>query len=237
METNIWAIPGFLGLPTDWDFLQWNHLKGVDWQSFSWNSLGEWAIQFNQWAKPQAKKTNILMGYSLGGRLALHALIDQPQQWQAAIIISAHAGLADPQAQKKRIEHDQKWAEQFEKDEWKSLMQAWNNQKIFTHDHFDFKREESNYQRSHLVKALSHGSLGKQMCLYKQIASLPIPILWITGSKDQLYCQLAQTLVFAHPYSQCEQIEQAGHRVPWAQPVAFSTLAHSFIQKIEQTNS
>ena len=33
-----------------------------------------------------------LLGYSMGGRLALHALLDEPHPWQAAVIVSADPG-------------------------------------------------------------------------------------------------------------------------------------------------
>jgi 2-succinyl-6-hydroxy-2,4-cyclohexadiene-1-carboxylate synthase len=225
---KIWALSGFLGLPHDWDFLGWKNLVAVDWQAFSWNSLPEWGRVFNHWVKEQSQSPKVLMGYSFGGRLALHALIDQPYLWQAAIIISAHIGLSNLEECQKRQQQDQMWAKRFESEDWISLMRAWNLQEIFSQDLISFERQEHNYQRFQLVKALIQGSLGRQADLCQQIASLPMPILWVTGSKDHRYSQIAQTLSFAHPNSQWKQIELAGHRVPWAQPQIFSQLIQSF---------
>lgn len=232
MNSTIWAIPGFLGLSSDWDFLDWKNLIGVNLHPFAWDSLFEWGIQFNAWVEKQEKNPAILMGYSLGGRLALHALLDRPQQWQAAIIISAHIGIENVQEKEKRWQRDQKWTQRFEREDWVSLMQAWNAQEVFKQDDFHFNRQEKQYQRAQLMQCLMQGSLGQQANLREQIASLSVPLLWITGGQDHSYCQLAQTLSFAHPQSRWKKIEQAGHRVPWAQSKAFSQCVQAFLEEV-----
>jgi 2-succinyl-6-hydroxy-2,4-cyclohexadiene-1-carboxylate synthase len=229
---RVWALSGFLGLPADWNFLPWKNLTAVDWQMFALNSLPEWGKAFNHWVVQQGKEPRILMGYSLGGRLALHALIDKPQLWQAAIIVSAHTGLTDNQERLIRLQRDQGWAKRFECENWISLMEAWNGQEVFAADSFSFNRQESDYQRVKLVQALVGGSLGSQADLRQKVASLPFPILWITGNQDHCYCQIAQSLAFSHPYSYWKQIERAGHRVPWSQPQAFSEAIATFLKQL-----
>lgn len=229
---KIWALSGFLGLPNDWDFLQWNHCTAVDWQIFTLNSLSEWGKAFNQWIIQQDQSPHILMGYSLGGRLALHAIIDQPQLWQAAIIISAHTGLIDSQERLIRQRRDLEWAKRFEKENWINLIEAWNAQEIFATDSFFFNRQESDYQRIKLIQALVGGSLGNQANLHQQITSLSLPILWITGSQDYRYGQVAQSLTFSHPLSYWKSIEGAGHRVPWSKPQVFSKEITAFLKSL-----
>lgn len=229
---EIWALPGFLGLPSDWDFLQQKSLIAVDWQTFAWDSLAEWGSAFNAWVSERSRTPRVLMGYSLGGRLALHALIDRPELWQAAIIISAHPGLTDVQERQRRLQLDEAWAKRFGSENWMSLMEAWNGQAIFAKDSFYFERRESDYQRHQLAHALIHGSLGRQAALFDPIATLPLPLLWVTGSQDDRYCQIAQALTFAHPASRWESIAQAGHRVPWSQPQVFSQMVSNFMAQL-----
>jgi 2-succinyl-6-hydroxy-2,4-cyclohexadiene-1-carboxylate synthase len=224
----IWAIPGFLGLSADWEVLQWPSLKGINPFVFPWQSLSEWGKNFNQWVGAQTTQPACLMGYSLGGRLALHALLDHPAQWQAAIIVSAHPGLVDSQERVTRQQRDQLWAERFQHEEWHVLMQAWNAQEIFAQDTSYFQRQESDYQRDQLAHALICGSLGQQADLRAQIESLPLPLLWITGALDERYSQMAHALKFAHPLSRWVQVPEVGHRVPWAAPQKFKQALHSF---------
>lgn len=228
---NMWTLAGFLGLPCDWEILKWKNLKAIDWQQFPLSSLSDWGKAFNQSLGDSKAGPNILMGYSLGGRLALHALMDQPNFWQGAIIISAHPGLTDIQDRQMRQQRDGEWAKRFQTEKWESLMHAWNRQEVFANDSFAFSRKESDYQRSKLAQALIGGSLGFQADLRKQIGSLPCPILWVTGAGDLHYCQIAQSLTFSNPQSCWKSIKGAGHRVPWSHTQEFSETVISFLQK------
>ena len=88
---KIYALHGFLGLPSDW--AEFNGLEGVSLFDTRLPApsagLTQWGKAFNAFAEPGS----LLLGYSLGGRLALHALCDNPGRWQGAILISAHPGL------------------------------------------------------------------------------------------------------------------------------------------------
>lgn len=231
--STIWSIPGFLGLAADWQLLPDKKLKGIDPYCFPLTSLTTWAHHFNAWISEQQQTPSILMGYSMGGRLALHALIDHPSQWQAAIIVSAHPGLSDALEREKRTERDQQWAQRFAQEEWISLMKAWNQQELFAQEAYCFERHEHHYQREKLVQSLLQGSLGKQQDLRQEIGQLTLPILWITGEKDLAYSQLAQSLSFHHPLSKWEIIAQSGHRIPWSQPYAFIDLIDDFLDKLQ----
>lgn len=234
MNSTLWAIPGFLGQPTDWDFLPWEGFIGFDYQSIQWNSLQDWAKSFNQLVQQHQLEPGILMGYSLGGRLALHALIDHPGLWRGAIIISAHPGLSEQQERDKRLIHDQQWAERFSKEEWQPLMKAWNNQEVFSQEDYHFERGENDYQRNQLVHALLTGSLALQKDLREPISGLNLPILWITGSRDQKYTKLAETVRLKHPMSRKLIIPEAGHRTPWGQPRLFANHVQAFLSDLRQ---
>src|SRR5437764_3688750 len=100
----ITALHGFLGLPTDWDFLR---------------RAGFEVITPDLRHIPQEGDT--LLGYSLGGRLAWHALLGGAR-YRNAVIVSAGLGVED----QKRIEQDEHWARRFEHGEWYALMRDWS---------------------------------------------------------------------------------------------------------------
>jgi 2-succinyl-6-hydroxy-2,4-cyclohexadiene-1-carboxylate synthase len=68
------TLSGFLGLPSDWDFLPWPH---------------------------SAHEGNVLLGYSMGGRRALQLL--ETQRFEKAVIVSAGLNAPD-EARKLRDE-------------------------------------------------------------------------------------------------------------------------------------
>ncbi len=238
----IWALPGFLGLPSDWDVLQLPctessttvRVKAINIMQFNILSLGDWASQFNSLVHAQCidqnyTQKNLLLGYSLGGRLALHALLDMPKLWDGAIIISSHPGLSNESEQAARIKSDEHWAQRFLTESWSSLMDDWNNQKIFAGAPFSFQRHEKNYQRSQLADLLKYCSLGKQKDLRSQIAELCQPILWITGEDDKHCSAIARTIKFNNMLSNIIKMPQAGHRAPWQQPQLFCDILNKWL--------
>lgn len=221
MKERLWALAGFLGLPSDWNAIPGCNLSPFDWQTIKWTTLREWGRSFNQIIENESKGTkNILIGYSLGGRLALHALFDNPLLWSGAILISTHPGLITQEEREARLKSDREWANRFFHEPWEWLMEQWNAQGVFKEGSFSPCRLERDYKREILCNALINGSLGRQEDLRKKISALPIPLLWITGALDTHYCQLAQALNFAHPLSRKTEVAGAGHRTLFAKECA-----------------
>lgn len=231
----LYALHGFLGRPSDWtDLLKGSafgrNLQSIDLFKDSPLPLSEWGKHFNEEAAKRDRGPRMLMGYSLGGRLALHALIQNPNLWDAAIIISAHAGLDLKQDKQQRRHGDEKWANRFEVEAWDGLMQAWNGRPVFDHDDFCFQRKESDYVRSRLAEALRVWSLGNQEYLLPSIEALDLPILWIVGEQDSFYAEQGKKVKLQHSGSRVWVASGAGHRVPWQQPEQFLGQVHDFIE-------
>lgn len=178
--------------------------------------LQQWAAHFNR-SLPQNER-RILMGYSQGGRLGLHALLDNPVLWDGAVFISTHLGLKTVLERTKRLDVDASWAIHFEKESWEFLISAWNSREVFAKRLPPFRRQEPHYSREHLANMLRYWSLGHQEDLSTQIAQWPMPILWIVGEEDFAYKQLALSISLRHPKSQVWVVPNAGHRVPWDWP-------------------
>jgi 2-succinyl-6-hydroxy-2,4-cyclohexadiene-1-carboxylate synthase len=211
-----------LGLP---------EIQGIDpFRFHAYQNLWQWASAFNDYAASCFENPVFLMGYSMGGRLALHALLQRPSIWKGAVMISTHPGLTDQTEKLKRVGSDQKWAERFEKEEWSSLMQAWNQQQVFG-GHV-ISRMEENYNRRHLSLALSYWSLGFQEDLRERIKTLDLPMLWITGEKDLKFRSVAQTLAFNHERSKTCMISHAGHRILWEEPKQIVEELKSFLKNL-----
>ncbi|MBA3722384.1 MAG: alpha/beta fold hydrolase [Parachlamydiaceae bacterium] len=234
MKNPIIALHGFLGLPEDWDHLQMLQLHGIDLNSFQWNSLDDCGKHICGIASENIKDEKpILMGYSLGGRIALHALIQQPKLWKAGMIISAHPGLDTEAEKRNRFNLDESWARRFEEEEWDSLIDAWNRRAVFAEDNYHFQRDESKYNRKELAAMLINGSLGNQANLLQQIEELPMPILWVVGEKDSVYLKIAKKIIFKNPKSRVLVVEDAGHRLVWQKPKVFKQLLNIFIENLK----
>jgi 2-succinyl-6-hydroxy-2,4-cyclohexadiene-1-carboxylate synthase len=225
----IYALPGFLGLQSDWSALKKElpSLIPIDPYQIALPEQGlhKWAQAFNK----ILPKEPILLGYSMGARLCMHTLLENFPK--ALILISGNPGLKTQEERKKRLKLDRIWAKRFQKEPWESLMHSWNNRSVFSAA--PLIRYEKDYCRNTLSSALKSWSLAHQMDFSTILEQAPIPILWITGKLDKAYSK--KSMKFSHPLSQSWSVPSSGHRVPWEQPKAFLKILHQFLRLIEQS--
>ncbi|MGA8165073.1 MAG: alpha/beta fold hydrolase [Waddliaceae bacterium] len=239
---QIYAFHGFLGQPKDWESFaqthpqrQWHLIDLFDERIFR-PTEGFWpsARRFNASVETSAAK-KVLLGYSLGGRFALHALLDQPCLWDAAVIVSANPGLAKEEERKKRCEHDDRWADRFLSEEsWNDIMHDWDSQGVFSRS-ASIERPEGDFSGEALAHVLTGWSLGRQENLKPEIERLNIPILWIAGEYDQKFSTIARSLTLSHPFSRVWIAPDADHRVPWKQRKSFQQQMEIFFNNVSNT--
>jgi len=187
------TFSGFLGLPSDWDFLPWPH---------------------------SPHEGDVLLGYSMGGRLALQLL--EHQRFARAIIVSS--GLNAPDDERRL--RDDAWALRFESEEWSSLMRAWNAQAVF--GGHAVERHERDYHRGELARQLREWS--PAVLPPPRLEQIETPILWIAGERDAKYVEVARRAVARLPNAELWICPDAGHRVPWEQPELFVTRLREFLE-------
>jgi 2-succinyl-6-hydroxy-2,4-cyclohexadiene-1-carboxylate synthase len=236
MIPTIYALHGFLGVPSDWNLV--GHIGGsceaLELFSISHpkNGLQEWGRALNNWIVKQPAERRILLGYSQGGRLAMHALIDAPELWAGAILISANTGLKSPKERSSRLQTDMHWAQRFLHDPWEGVIHDWNCQAAFQGRKPPFHRKEEDFVRIDLSHAIEEWSLGRQDDLQEPLSKLPFPILWIAGEKDLKYVELAKQMAALHSHSSFWVAPEAAHRVPWESPYLFLKEISSWIQHL-----
>src|SRR5687767_12547154 len=131
--TRIVCLHGFLGRPSDWmpiqrafsDLIPGVQCEAVDifssLRTFKSKSMVDWAKSFNREQKSKHVERNLLIGYSMGGRLALQAAMDKPGLWDEVILVSSHPGLTSEDDKSKRLVSDLEWAEKFSNMPWNEV--------------------------------------------------------------------------------------------------------------------
>lgn len=240
MQITLVALHGFWGQSSDWAFLstlckskRWNLIAPDLHQSSTSKSLSDWASDFNlscsRLKGPQSSHF-FLIGYSMGGRLALHALTSKPQIWSGAILISTHTGLTNAVARKQRLKADSLWKKRFEsKEKLSSILDDWNKQPIFNTTKSPRKKLQTSKKfRSSLAHVMDSWSLGKQKNLLPKLRKVTCPVLMIAGEKDTKFTQIAKSL----PHHLI--LQNCGHRVSYDQPLALTKAIGEFI--LQQTD-
>jgi 2-succinyl-6-hydroxy-2,4-cyclohexadiene-1-carboxylate synthase len=239
-----WALHGFLGLPEDWQPFSeaFGRMQTPDlWSAVERVRDGDDA--FASWTQSfiadveKAGEKSLLIGYSLGGRLAMHAAIARPELFSAVVIVSAHPGLSDEKLREPRMENDRRWAMRFLGEGWAKLIGDWTSQDVFkrpltaqAEDAIQLSRQETKFDRRALAKAMTLWSLAKQKDLRRSLEDLGTPVLFVCGRDDGKFSEVYEGLRLSDRQSRVV-IEGAGHRVPWEQPRAFRREVVQFLSK------
>src|SRR5919202_3743111 len=96
-------------------------------------------LEFETWTfderlaeiREAAARGAALVGYSMGGRLALHAVAREPERYSALVLVGASAGIEDPAEQRARSAADEELAAWIERRPIAEVVARWEAQPVF----------------------------------------------------------------------------------------------------------
>ena len=177
------------------------------------------------WDALEVERTH-LVGYSMGGRLALHIATHRPDRVLSVFTIGAHAGLEED-AREGRRRGDEALAERIEKDGLEAFVNYWGSQPMFA----GIERRGPTYAaevrserlRNHvegLACSLRGMGAGAMEPLWDQVAHVEFPCTFVAGQLDHGYVASARRLAATVPNSRVEIVPRAGHSVHQERPDA-----------------
>ena len=168
-----------------------------------------------------------VVGYSLGGRIALTLAERHPQCIASLVLEGAHPGLTNPDERRARQHQDETWATRFRHEPLPQVVDAWYHQPLFagldetTRQHWIALRSQGD--GAALAAVLSGCSLATQPDLRPVIARLAGPRHYVHGARDARFAALASSWQRAQPALQVHTLA-AGHNCHLEQPAAFAAL-------------
>lgn len=236
---NLIFLHGFLGRPSDWAAVKAALPSGLGMHMYTPDyakepelgpqySFDTWAENFTKWIERVVglNHHNILIGYSLGGRLALHALHARPDLWKKVVLISTNPGVNDDlhedlgrsEVRQKRWLSDSYWADEFAKAPWETVIKNWNAQPVFKGGKAEPTRLETDYSRENLSLILTQWSLAQQRNMREVLRKHVHKVQWLVGETDEKFLALAQDLKSQIHDLEVHTIPGASHRVPFDSP-------------------
>lgn len=158
-----------------------------------------------------------LIGYSLGGRIALdYARTQKDTRLNALLLESSHTGLSDEQAKEHRFMQDHSWAKKFATQHIIETLSEWYDQQIFS-DLSDREKEIIINKRAEnygvpLANTLLATSLGKQTDALPYLQQTDLCIHYCFGEKDKKFKDLSARLNNL-THINCVEFKQAGHNI------------------------
>ena len=181
-----------------------------------------------------------LIGYSMGGRLALHFAAAFPGRVRSLVLESASPGLATPLEREERVRADaalaarivERGVEDFV-DYWASLplfesrgsLPARNVERLRA-----VQLQNSPEELAAVLRGLGTGALPS---LWEALPVIDIPVLLIVGALDLKFVRIAEALREGLPRARLVVVPEAGHTVHLERPGAWLRAVASFLSDQE----
>jgi 2-succinyl-6-hydroxy-2,4-cyclohexadiene-1-carboxylate synthase len=183
-----------------------------------------------------------LVGYSLGGRLALYFANLFAMRIDTLILESASPGLHTQPERAARCKHDEALACHLESQPLEQFIDAWYAQPLFAtmHRHPErfaalrARRLEQNPKE--LANNLIAMGTGAQPPVWDDLPDHHIPTLLILGEHDEKFRDIADEMAALSSAIQIETIPECGHNVHFENPERYTARLRDFLNEQNQAN-
>jgi len=173
----------------------------------------------------------VLVGYSMGGRLALHIALTYPKLVRHLILESTSPGLATAAEREARVKSDEALAAQIERDGIESFVSYWQALPLFASQR---RLPESARQAVHaqrlrnnpigLTNSLRGMGTGAQPSLWDRLGELTMPVTLLAGELDTKFVHINQEMAARIPQATLHVVADAGHTIHLEQPEVYLRL-------------
>ena len=163
----------------------------------------------------------IVIGYSLGGRVALHLALGHPQLVERLVIIGATGGLDSEEERRQRRVADESLADHLEDIGVDAFLDEWLSQPMFASltAQQSFRELRATNAAAGLASSLRLCGTGTQESLWSRLGELTMPVLVIAGANDEKFTHLGHRLVESiGTNASIQLIDNAGHSAQLENP-------------------
>ncbi len=178
-----------------------------------------------------------LLGYSMGGRIALRLALAAPERFGALVLESASPGIEDAAERQERVKSDKALADSIKRQGIAAFVERWEALPLFRSQAGLPKTLQEALRRQRLANnavglanSLRGIGAGMQPAVFDQLPGLGVPTLLLAGALDARYCELAERMAKMIPCARLQIVPEAGHATHLEQPETFSRLVKGFLE-------
>ena len=182
----------------------------------------------------------VLIGYSMGARLALHLLLRDPERYRAGVLACGSPGLATAPERAERRRADSRLAARLRgiagAEALRGFLDDWYAQPIFAR-----VRAHSCYggmlaRRLRIdpgawAATLAHLGTGALPSLWEELPRLRQPTLVVAGRLDDRYASIAARMEERSDAIRARLLKDCGHAVLCEKPAEFATQVATFLDE------
>ncbi len=184
------------------------------------------------------EKTAVL-GYSMGGRVALQLAVKRPQRVSALILVSASPGIEDSTERAERVKADEALAGRIEAEGIKAFVDYWQSIPLWASQvslsgekRLALRRGRLQNSIVGLTNSLCGMGAGAQDYVFDRLGEVRVPALLIAGALDQKYRDLALQMAARMLAAESRIIEGAGHATHLERPDEFAEAVSAFMRRV-----
>ncbi|MDX1417921.1 MAG: 2-succinyl-6-hydroxy-2,4-cyclohexadiene-1-carboxylate synthase [Candidatus Promineifilaceae bacterium] len=182
-------------------------------------------------------KNSILLGYSMGGRLALYLALNQPDFFHTLILESASPGLISNDRRRQRVHQDEQLARYIESNGVPAFVEHWQQLPLFS-SQSDLPVTILKKQRNQRLKNSAIGlanslrgmGTGSQPSLWTELPMLQARTLLLVGALDRKFTDINERMAEQIPFVLLQKISNSGHNIHLENPQLYSDTILSFIR-------
>jgi 2-succinyl-6-hydroxy-2,4-cyclohexadiene-1-carboxylate synthase len=187
--------------------------------------------------KLEIEKTDLL-GYSMGGRLAIAFAATYPDRVRKLVLESTTPGLKTEMERKARRKQDESLAAKIITeglipfvDYWEKIPLFQTQVRLSTETKGVIRKQRLQNNPLGLANSLIGMGAGAQPSWWKAIREFYFETLILTGALDEKFCRIGEELVKGMPKAKLSQIIGAGHAIHVEDPEKFGTIVGGFLSR------
>ena len=158
-----------------------------------------------------------VVGYSMGGRLALHAAFRWPEGVQRLVLIGASPGLAERSEREQRRQLDERLADEVDRLSIEEFAERWGRTPVLAGLPPDIQeRVHTDRLRNRpagLGRALRGLGTGALPSLWARLQELSMPVSLVVGERDDKFRRIADQMASRIDGGEVVVVPAAGHAV------------------------
>jgi 2-succinyl-6-hydroxy-2,4-cyclohexadiene-1-carboxylate synthase len=179
-----------------------------------------------------------VVGYSMGGRLALYLALRHPDRCAGLFLESASPGLEDAGERAARRRADEEKAARLEGGDLRGFLHDWYRQPLFAplaRDEELLRRTIEDKRRNdpaELAKSLRDMGSGSQPPLWGELPGLRVPALAVAGGLDEKFAGISRRMASLNASMRAAVVPGVGHNVHAEAPEAYLSLLEGLLDAI-----
>ena len=180
----------------------------------------------------------VIVGYSMGGRLALYLALRYPDRCAGLFLESASPGLEDTRERLARRDADEEKAKRLESGDFERFLRDWYRQPLFAPlaQDADLLRRTIEARRRNdpceLARSLRGAGTGTQPPLWQELEGLAVPALSVAGEFDGKYAGISSRMASITPNVEAVVIPGVGHNAHDEAPAEYVALLERFLDRL-----